>query len=38
MTEDFLSSFLSESAIGWFALSGAGLFILFVLLKKYGII
>ena len=38
MTEDFLSSILSESAIGWIALSGCGLFVLYILLKKYGMI
>jgi len=38
MTEDFLSVWFSESAIGWFALSGCGLFILYIMLKKYGII
>jgi len=38
MQADILSEFLSESAIGWFALSGAGLFVLYILLKKYGMI
>jgi len=38
MTEDFLSSILSESAIGWIALSGCCIFVLYILLKKYGII
>ena len=38
MEADILSEFLSESTVAWFALCFCGLFVLYILLKKYGMI
>jgi len=35
---DLLSEFMSENAIAWAAFAGIGIFFLYILLKRYGII
>ena len=35
---DLLSEVMSQDAIAWVAFAGIGLFFLYILLKKYGIV
>jgi len=38
MQADIVSQFASESTVAWVALAFCGLFVLYILLKKYGMI
>ena len=38
MQVDVLTQFMSESTVAWLALGFCGLFVLYIMLKKYGMI
>lgn len=38
MAEDILSMFFSQAGIAWLALGGCGIFVLYIMLKKFGLV